>query len=124
MAQLLQVTPFLHVRELEPALAFFSAVLGFTVPYRERGYAYVQRDGAAYRLLVASEDEAPVGNREITSYVDVRDLDGLYEELRPRLQALPPADVLPPRDQPHGQREFMVRGPDGYVICFGQPVKG
>lgn len=123
MANLLQVTPFLHVRDLEAAVGFFTGVLGFSVPYREAGYAYVEREGVAYRLLRASPEEAPTGNRSITSYVDVRDVDALYEELKPRLAGLPPGDVLPPRDQPHRQRELMVRGPDGNVICFGAPVK-
>jgi catechol 2,3-dioxygenase-like lactoylglutathione lyase family enzyme len=119
----IQVTPFLNVRDVEAAVAFFTGILGFEVPFRQPGYAYLEREGVGFRVLEAEGDEAPPGNRRITAYVDVRDVDGLYQELKPRLAGLPAGDVLGPTDQAYGQRELMVRGPDGNVIAFGQPIK-
>ena len=57
-ANLLQATPFMHVRDLEATLAFF-AQLGFRVGHRESNYAYVHREGAAVRIL--EEKDARLG---------------------------------------------------------------
>ncbi len=56
MFNLLQITPFIHVRELEPALAFFQDVLGFTVQFRRGDYAYVQREGVALRIWAHTDE--------------------------------------------------------------------
>lgn len=34
MSNFIQVTPFMHVEDLERALTFFTDILGFEVPYR------------------------------------------------------------------------------------------
>ena len=58
-------------------------------------------------------DGAPPGNRRFAYYVDVRDVDQLYEELKPKLERLPKADVYGPVNQEYGQRELLVLAPDG-----------
>ena len=47
----IQVTPFLGVAAMEPALAFYRDILGFTVHVHGGGYAYVERERIAFRLL-------------------------------------------------------------------------
>src|SRR2546430_12234016 len=49
-------------------------------------------------------DGAPPGNRRFAYYIDVRDVDGLYTELKPKLDTLPKGDVYGPVNQPYGQR--------------------
>src|SRR5688572_3191286 len=49
--QFLQVTPFMHVADVDAAVAFFSELLGFAVPFRMPGYAYVEREGCGLRIL-------------------------------------------------------------------------
>jgi catechol 2,3-dioxygenase-like lactoylglutathione lyase family enzyme len=123
MTNFIQVTPFLHVRDLEAALTFFVDLLGFDVPYRQPGYAYVHRETVGFRLLQAEEDSlAPKGADGFAYYIDVRDVDAVVAELKPRLAALPPEDVHGPVDQGYGQREFMVRAPDGGLLVFGQAI--
>ena len=51
-------------------------------------------------------------------YVRVRDVDGLYAELRERGARL----LYEPCDQPHDCREFEVEDLNGYRICFGQDL--
>lgn len=53
MTQFEQVTPFLHVPDLQEALDFFTDILGFTVPFRQDGYAYIHRETVGFRLLEA-----------------------------------------------------------------------
>jgi len=124
MSSLRQITPFLHVPDLEKALDFFTRVLRFEVRFRLRDYAYLDRGPAAFRMLEErgkARASAGAGAR-VTVYIDVHDVDALYAELLPELATLPPGDVQAPRDQSWGQREFQVRLPDGHWLGFGQPV--
>lgn len=123
MSNLLQVTPFLHVADMERALAFFAGTLGFRITYREANYCYITREAVAFRLLESAEDEPPpAGLRRFAYYIDVRDVDALYAELKPKLDRLPPGDVAGPIDQEYGQRELMVVAPDGELLVFGQAI--
>jgi catechol 2,3-dioxygenase-like lactoylglutathione lyase family enzyme len=124
MVNLVQITPFMHVEDLDKALAFFTDILGFTVGFRAANYAYVRREQVAFRLLEQCGPEgAPPGNRRFAYYIDVRDVDALYAELKPKLDTLPPGDVKAPFDQPYEQRELLVLAPDGNLIAFGQDIR-
>lgn len=120
---ILQVTPFMHVADLGVAVSFFENILGFTTAFRLSGYAYVEREGAGLRIL---EHEAAgavgVPHRGFAYYFDVRDVDGLFAELQPGLASLPNGDVHGPVDQTYGQRELMIRSPDGNLVVFGQAI--
>jgi catechol 2,3-dioxygenase-like lactoylglutathione lyase family enzyme len=123
MTQFEQVTPFLHVPDLQKALDFFTDILGFTVPFRQDGYAYIHRETVGFRLLEAEGGEAAAGLRRFAYYIDVRDVDALYDELKPKLDALPQGDVHGPADKPYGQRELLVLAPDGELIVFGMEIR-
>lgn len=123
MGQFVQVTPFMHVPDIDAAVRFFEEILGFSALYREPGYAYVEREGCGVRMLQNhGEDGAPPGNRRFAYYFDVRDVDRLHAELKPRLDTLPPGDVHGPADKPYFQRELLVLAPDENLIAFGQPI--
>ena len=125
MSNFIQVTPFMVVDNLERAVSFFTDILGFKVPYRVDNYAYVRRATAAFRILEQEGPEgAPPGNRRFAYYIDVRDVDSLYAELKPRLDTLPKGDVYGPVNQPYGQRELLVLAPDGNLLAFGQAMNG
>ena len=118
-----QITPFMLVPDLERALAFFDDILGFKATYREPGYAYVERDDVAFRILQEGEGNwCQPGTRRFAYYIDVRDVDALYAELKPKLDTLPPRDVHGPADKPYRQRELLVLAPDGNLIAFGMPI--
>jgi catechol 2,3-dioxygenase-like lactoylglutathione lyase family enzyme len=120
----IQITPFMHVPDIEAALTFFNEVLGFKTLYREQDYAYVEREGAGIRILQNhGDDGAPPGNRRFCYYVDVRDVDALYAELKPKLGTLPAKDVHGPADKPYRQRELCILAPDGNLIVFGHAIK-
>jgi catechol 2,3-dioxygenase-like lactoylglutathione lyase family enzyme len=124
MSNFIQITPFMHVQDLEKALIFFIDVLGFETQFRARDYAYVHRETAGMRILEQKgADAAPPGTRRFAYYIDVRDVDQLYAELKPRLDTLPRRDVYGPVNQPYGQRELLVLAPDGNLIAFGQAIE-
>lgn len=68
------------------------------------------------------KDGAPPGNRRFAYYFDVRDVDALHAELKPKLDTLPAGDVHGPADKHYGQRELLVLGPDGNLVTFGQAI--
>lgn len=123
MGEFLQVTPFMHVEDVDAAVAFFTDILGFEVPFRQPGYAYVHRETVGFRILESrGEDGAPPGNRRFAYYIDVRDVDAVHAELKPRLDTLPDGQVKGPIDQPYHQRELLVLAPDGNILAFGMAI--
>lgn len=118
-----QITPFMHVADLKSAFEFF-ALLGFDCLYQEQTYAYFARGPAAIRVLLSTrEDGAPFPpHRGFAYYVDVDDVDAIFRDLAPKLDAAG-IETMGPRDQPYGQREFMIRAPDGNVFVFGQAAR-
>jgi catechol 2,3-dioxygenase-like lactoylglutathione lyase family enzyme len=125
MTRVYQITPFLHVRDLEQAVDFFTRVLRFEVKFRMDTYAYLEWQKAALRILEEPPRPLPVPGEKVrmTIYVDVDDVDALYAELLPELNTLPAGDAHPPEDKPYGQREVHVRLPDGQWLAFGQPIQ-
>jgi catechol 2,3-dioxygenase-like lactoylglutathione lyase family enzyme len=124
MSNFIQITPFMHVQDIEKALAFFNDILGFETQLRMANYAYLHRETVGFRILQEKgPDGAPPGNRRFAYYIDVRDVDKLYEELKAKLDTLPPRDVYGPVNQPYGQRELLVLAPDGNLIAFGHAIQ-
>ncbi len=124
MPTLLRAAPFLRCPDIDVAVSFFVDTLGFTILARTGNYARVARDAAQFLLFGDGVQFPPRGGGRYTSYVDVDDADALYAELKPRLDLLPPDRVRPPADMVHGQRDFLVIGPDGDIIAFGSPLPG
>jgi catechol 2,3-dioxygenase-like lactoylglutathione lyase family enzyme len=124
MTNTIQITPFMHVRDLEAALEFVCGTLGFETRYRMGGdYAYVEREGAGLRILAYPEAHLFEGGRDrFAYYLDVRDVDAVHAELKDRLDALPARDVHGPADKEYGQRELLVRAPDGQLFVFGAAI--
>lgn len=125
MSNFIQLTGFLYVDNLERALTFFNDILGFETRFRRPDYAYVHRETAGFRIWKQpGADAPPRGTRRFAYYIDVRDVDGLYAELKPKLDNLPQGDVHGPMDKSYGQRELLVLAPDGNLIAFGQAIEG
>lgn len=123
MNKIYQITPFLHVPDMEEALAFFCDSLSFELKNRQSDYAYIELSGCGLRLLEEPTRKiTPDGKARVTVYIDVADIDALHSKLSPALAALPPGRVEPLKDMPYHQREFQVRMPDGDWLNFGAAV--
>ena len=124
MANLKQITPMVPVADLERAIAFFQTSLDFTVTVQMDGYAYLNRDSVAIRLIQAAPGtDTHDPKRQQACYIDVEGLDNLYAELKPNLDKLPPGRVRAPFNQSYGQREFHVIDEDSLLIFFGEAVR-
>jgi catechol 2,3-dioxygenase-like lactoylglutathione lyase family enzyme len=126
MSNTLQITPFMHVRDLAPAVAFLEEVLGFeTIVRMGREYAYLEREGAGMRVLARADAiEFPADCGRFAYYIDVRDVDLVHEALKAKLDGLPKGNVHGPADKAYGQRELIVRAPDGQLLVFGAAIRG
>jgi catechol 2,3-dioxygenase-like lactoylglutathione lyase family enzyme len=118
-----QITPFLHVPDLNAAIKFFCETLPFVLKFRDGNYAYIVFGNVALRLLEEPERVlTPDGKARVSVYIDVTSVDELRAQLRERLEKLPPDRIEPIMNKPWGQREFQVRLPDGDWLTFGQPA--
>jgi len=120
-----QATPWLLAQDVAAMTRFFVEVLGFHSWIQDEYYAYVTRDDAAVRIGKLSEEgeeRVEWGARAWLFYLDVRDVDALVTELRPKLLAAGLAGGEGPVDQSWGKREFWVPVPGGGFIVFGQNI--
>ena len=122
--QLLNVSPYFLVDDLVRAAEYYRDKLGFRLD-RYWGeppvFVMVRRDGIQFMLRGPTYGGRAQPNRKLDcdtwdAYVYVRDADALHAELVARGAKI----VRPPEDQVYGCRDFEIRDPDGYIICFGQ----
>ncbi len=120
-SQVRAVSPFLLVRDVKRAAAYYDTVFGFST----RGFwgdppmfAIADRDGVSMTLRQVKADESFQPNAVfedcLDAYISVRDADALHDEHKAK-----GADIIcAPETQPYMMREFQVRDPDGHVLVF------
>ena len=119
---LIAAKPQLFVRDLERSLEHYAEALGFEVAFRygePAFYAQVARDGA--RLNLRRTDQAAWsaalqdGDPDLLSATITTDgIDALFEEY----SATGAVFHRKLHTEPWGARTFIVRDPDGNLICF------
>lgn len=103
----------------------FYRKLGFEVSQSDNDHTLVSLNGFGIDL-VSMRDEAQFAGdsmsadkgRGVYVYIKVDDVDAKYQELLD-------AHLTPytqPKDWPWGNREFIIKDPDGYKLCFWQPI--
>lgn len=117
--RLTQITPFVCCSDLSGAIEFYVATLDFIVGYQADNYAFLRRDDVALRLIEGGSSE-DIAQRQHSFYIDVQDLDDLYQDMKPALDQLSDHRVRAPLNQDYGQREFHVLDPDGNLVFFGE----
>ena len=113
------------VADVDEAARFLVRGFGFTCRVKRDGYAFLCDDtGRSAVRLVEADPGTDLADprRQVTVYIDVDDVDAMWERHRAYLTSLPEGRVRPPFDQPYGQREFhAIHGP---VLFFvGAPIR-
>ena len=106
------------VRALEPHVAFYTGVLGFTLARRDQQSAALKRDGVQIELVVTpGHDLAASG----LCHFDVSDVEALRQEFLDG-GATPGAIEV----QEYGGKRFRLffqkEDYDNYCFCFGEPA--
>ena len=122
------IAPFLLVRDVPTALAFYRDRLGFEIMYQgpvseDIFFGIVHRDGAMIMMKAIGVEPVPNHTREIgqgsapwDAYMNVPDPDALAEFASRNVEFLEPV-----HDNSDDLRGFTVRDADGYVLYFGRP---
>lgn len=103
----------------------FYKKLGFEVVQSDDDHSLVSLTGFALNL-VSMRDEKPFTNdsmsgdkgRGVYIYIRVDDVDLACQELLAKGIKL----HTQPKDWRWGNREFIIKDPDGYKLCFYQPL--
>lgn len=105
----------LPVKELGPAIGYYTQVLGFAVTDRGDITATLRRDAAQIGLAVNDGDP-----EQASCYFAVSDVAALREELAAK--GIEPSPLQP---EEHDGRQlviFFAKEPYGVCFCFGQPA--
>lgn len=123
-ANLLSISPFFIVRDLQASIAYYIERLGFRLdfegPEEDPYYGRVSRDGVGIMLKAIHPDVPPCPNRtrhewaRWDAYVYCSDPDALFDELRGRGASF--VKELSFIDE--GLWGFEVTDADGYVLAF------
>lgn len=126
MAQLKAVSPIsgedtnaLPVKDIGPAVAFYEAVLGFSVVRRDASTAVLARDEVRIGL-VCQADHRPDQAGSLAFAVD--DLDAMHRELQAR-GGNPGAFGLDAWGGKSYRTFFLREDENGYCYCFHHPAR-
>jgi catechol 2,3-dioxygenase-like lactoylglutathione lyase family enzyme len=124
--------PFFIIDDLDATLAFYQSKLGFDVRYKGGGdgngpdfWAIVGRDKVMIMLKAIGSGIHPQPNHSRhewarwDAYIHTDDPDSLYQEFVGR-QALMHQELA---DTDDGLRAFEIIDNNGYVLCFGRPIR-
>ena len=121
---LVAITPFFIVRDLQRSIAYYVEQLGFALDFQgpegDSYYARVSRDGIGVMLKTIAPDVLPCPNHtrhewaRWDAYVYTLDPDTLFEEYRQR--GVPFTRELSYIDD--GLWGFELEDGDGYVLAF------
>lgn len=103
----------------------FYKKLGFNVTQSDERNTTVELDGFEIILVTMRDEEefnrdslAADKGRGLYVYVHTDDVNAKYAEL----QKLGLSPATKPCDWPWGNREFVIKDPDGYKVCFWQKI--
>lgn len=113
--------PQLFVSDVERSAAFFKDKLGFVIDYlygQPPFYGLVSRDGVGLNLRHMDTPVIDPTLREqevlLSAAIVMEGIEELFHEYQSRRVEF--AQAL--SQQPWGTRDFVVRDPDGNLICF------
>ncbi len=121
MPAILRSDPVLAVHDLERSATWFENVLGCEVDEVVPGqWTYCRTPGTTFRLGLCP-DAVPateIGDHSYLAYLVVDDVDAFHLRATEHDAGV----ARPPRDEPWGMREFVLRSPDGHRFMVGQPI--
>lgn len=111
----------LAVKNLALSAEYYQKQLGFKSVWCEGGWHLLYREKFVVMLGECPDDRSAFEtvNHSYFAYIDMENIDALFEEYRSRdIEILSQIE-----DRPWGQREFSIRTIDGHRIMFGQEIR-
>ncbi len=107
-------TKALPVKELGPAIGYYTQVLGFSLTRKEGKTAVLRRDEVTIGLAVNGKDP-----EQASCYFAVGDVEALRRELEAK--GIEPSPLRVDEHDGKRYRVFFAKEPYGVCFCFGQP---
>jgi catechol 2,3-dioxygenase-like lactoylglutathione lyase family enzyme len=116
-----------YVADTKKTAEFYEA-LGFTITKREPDHLSIRLNWFWIDFHPQDKEDIPQFQKEALAenkgggtflYISVDDVDEFYQDVLAK--GLKPSSD--PQDYPWGNREFMLRDPDGYKLVFFQKKK-
>lgn len=110
--------------QLTASSDFYTTHLGFTVVYEADWYIHLKNGDIELGLMAPGLERQPAclrqpyGSVGIWISFEVEDVDAEYE----RLKAAGVVAEEPPQDRPWGERQFLVRDPNGFAVNFAKSI--
>ena len=110
----------LAVKDLSKSVDYYLTNLGFETWWSGEGWHFLKRDKFQIMLGECPDDRSAfeTKNHSYFAYIDVDNIDRLYEEYVTKN-----IDLSELEDKPWGQREFSITTIDGHRIMFGQEIE-
>ena len=105
----------LPVKEIGPAVGYYSQVLGFSLVRKDRTTAQLERDGVRIGLAVNGRDP-----EQASCWFSVDDVDALRRELEAK--GIEPGIIDEQEYDGKPYRVFFAKEPYGVCFCFTQPL--
>ena len=105
----------LPVKELGPAIGYYTQVLGFTLTHKTERTARFQRNAVQIGVAVSGQDP-----EQASCYFAVSDVAALHAEFAGK--AINPTEMQREEHDGRPLLVFFAKEPYGVCFCFGQPV--
>jgi catechol 2,3-dioxygenase-like lactoylglutathione lyase family enzyme len=106
----------LQTSDMNRTITWYRDMLGFRC-VRRMGDGWCHLTQGEVSLMFMRNDHVGTPHATATQYINVDDVDALWDTLKDRVAA-----EWGPEDMPYGMREFAIRDPDGYLLSFGEPL--
>ncbi|WP_110589976.1 VOC family protein [Microbacterium suaedae] len=115
--------PVLMSRDVARAAAFYRDALGFELSFESDWYVSMRLGAHELAILDRDHDTVPESHRAdprgVILNAEVDDADETYARLTEKMGLRP---ILELRDEPFGQRHFIVAAPDDVLLDVIQPI--
>jgi len=108
-------TNALPVKDLGPAIGYYTQVLGFSLVEKDDQKAILKRDTVQIGLARNGSDP-----EQASCYFAVSDVEGLRAELASK--GIEPSPIRLDQHDGKTYRVFFAKEPYGVCFCFGQPA--
>ena len=113
------LVPILNVKSVEKSIEYYTKVLGFERhwdwPNEKEDKTFASITNGKVEIFLCENGQGSPGTWIAYNPVDV---DALHKEYHASGAQI----TQPPKDQPWGMREMLVKDIDGHVLRIGQPV--
>ena len=105
----------LPVREIDPAIGYYTQCLGFTLLSKDRATAVLRRDDVQIGLAVNGRNP-----EQASCWFSVGDVDALRQEYEAK--GIGPGTIDEQEYDGKPYRVFFAKEPYGVCFCFTQPL--